>query len=781
MKRKLSVLFLFLAFSIGVGYLTGCRSNDIKKNVPDSAFQSLKYFETSWVELPLDAEEFLLDVTETSDGMLSLLTGIPYWGTDPNRYFAYSEGDWVICDKASEYGGMPTFINSYTQTVSFDWQNISSKHDAGYDRLIELLDGVTYRYVSKPVVVEMPYSQMQEGLSGGYKVLLGSDYAIYREDQLLFEIPATTFTENFGYTAFFSDESLPIYKEYRDKFVSLDVSGYDYGNGKSQANLRPCQFVLKNNMVFLVTEKTGTNGYFLFINDKPVEIKNGQAMGLFQFDEQIYAVINRTEREESLLGTGSTVVRSYLVLIDENTTCIDDSEGYSLEVAPDYLCATAGNVGYFFQGTCLYATDGREVKNIANLEMAGVKSNKGIRRICPLSDGRILIVINGKLLELSPSQDEYVSTLETLVLGYDGWIDPNLKKRIDRFNEAAYNAVVELESFSNREKLNLAILSGDVDIILSSDLVWLQEYANQDILVELSEVCPLLFENEALFGPVLEASKYKGETYFLPREFTLYGYQWTLGQENIPEEDLLLLLNYVSQMDSLGMKRSTREDMFEFMALRNLSEWVDFEKGICDFDNERFYAILEFSKACASDSTEAEANQFNEQYFDVHTLNNYVDMTAVENDTDYFPLPLMRSDGYAMLSTGFLGCVYKEEMQSTLSDFFTYIFLEDIVITSLPNAMESGYGFSVNCRELYSMMTPVYPEGATNERKRQIDQQVSATWEILEASDHFHYTKNKLSDVMMEEASRYFSGQITAKQAAEYIQNRVSIYLAEQG
>ena len=33
---------------------------------------------------------------------------------------------------------------------------------------------------------------------------------------------------------------------------------------------------------------------------------------------------------------------------------------------------------------------------------------------------------------------------------------------------------------------------------------------------------------------------------------------------------------------------------------------------------------------------------------------------------------------------------------------------------------------------------------------------------------------------MNEEAYRYFAGDITAAQAADYVQNRISIYLAEQ-
>ena len=45
-----------------------------------------------------------------------------------------------------------------------------------------------------------------------------------------------------------------------------------------------------------------------------------------------------------------------------------------------------------------------------------------------------------------------------------------------------------------------------------------------------------------------------------------------------------------------------------------------------------------------------------------------------------------------------------------------------------------------------------------------------------------NYTQKVLMlGFMNEEAYRYFDGEITASQAAEYVQNRVSLYLAEQG
>ncbi len=55
------------------------------------------------------------------------------------------------------------------------------------------------------------------------------------------------------------------------------------------------------------------------------------------------------------------------------------------------------------------------------------------------------------------------------------------------------------------------------------------------------------------------------------------------------------------------------------------------------------------------------------------------------------------------------------------------------------------------------------------------------TEEWIRSADEYRYWRSEVFDVVMEEGARYFAGEITAEKAAEYIQNRVSIYLAEQG
>ena len=54
--------------------------------------------------------------------------------------------------------------------------------------------------------------------------------------------------------------------------------------------------------------------------------------------------------------------------------------------------------------------------------------------------------------------------------------------------------------------------------------------------------------------------------------------------------------------------------------------------------------------------------------------------------------------------------------------------------------------------------------------------------ETIASADHWFTGMNsEYKKVMDEECGRYFAGEITAEKAAEYIQNRISLMLAEKG
>ncbi len=60
------------------------------------------------------------------------------------------------------------------------------------------------------------------------------------------------------------------------------------------------------------------------------------------------------------------------------------------------------------------------------------------------------------------------------------------------------------------------------------------------------------------------------------------------------------------------------------------------------------------------------------------------------------------------------------------------------------------------------------------------DELTQMTWDFVSGADHLQYGV-LVEQIIEEELGAFFRGEITAEKAAEYVQNRVSIYLAEQG
>ena len=101
-------------------------------------------------------------------------------------------------------------------------------------------------------------------------------------------------------------------------------------------------------------------------------------------------------------------------------------------------------------------------------------------------------------------------------------------------------------------------------------------------------------------------------------------------------------------------------------------------------------------------------------------------------------------------------------------------------------------GFSINRDETdryLRRLLNAYVDPEENPKKKELaqlqnsmsgEEPYKTTWSYIHNADHFVYTQNEIYEVMKKEAASYFSGTITAKQAADYVQNRISLYLAEQ-
>ncbi|MBR4865699.1 MAG: hypothetical protein IKU11_03360, partial [Clostridia bacterium] len=143
-------------------------------------------------------------------------------------------------------------------------------------------------------------------------------------------------------------------------------------------------------------EVTRGIGASLFIGDKPVATAWHHGMphdfffrGLIGIDGVPYALATANEK-------------GLLIPLTPETTELTD-EGTEIEGQPTGGAFTDGRFGYFLSNTEIWRTDGKESKCLTDLAPYGCTQTSPVRAVSALSDGRILVVADGKLIELFAS------------------------------------------------------------------------------------------------------------------------------------------------------------------------------------------------------------------------------------------------------------------------------------------------------------------------------------------------------------------------------------------
>ncbi|MBR4865203.1 MAG: hypothetical protein IKU11_00835 [Clostridia bacterium] len=515
-------------------------------------------------------------------------------------------------------------------------------------------------------------------------------------------------------------------------------------------------------------------------------------------------------------------------------------DGIDIEGCPTGGASSDGRFGYFMSNTELWRTDGKESICIADLAFRGCVEDSGLRSVRALSDGRLLVAIDGKLIELSGSdgtEEEEVLAGTIGVYDYNGEVE-RLNLLLSQYNAQSETAVFHVKEYDSIANLNLAILSGDVDMVITQDRFALNNHVKQGALTDLEKVTPKLFEKGVLIENVVDLTRVDGICYYLPRFFKIGG-QLITDPSKIADGKLFETrkeyCDFITRYDPEYFKAISKEDMLTTFA-GDLDEWIDWEEGTCHFDDGTFADILEF---CGQGATQEEVDEYyywwvanaESQYWSPYVTRSFAQGETVEDYrfTDLqkaleyqkalplegksdlvqvdFPMPSAVHDGFEIAAENFFAIVDNEETRDAAGDLLTWLILEDVADYS----DDSGAGmwtFSINREETDQGLQQhigAYVDvqaklDAMDDELKKIpyavnntyltfqmlnarcgEGQYDVTWDYIHNADHFRYTNNEIFEVMKEEAANYFGGSITAKQAAEYVQNRISLYLAEQG
>ncbi len=407
----------------------------------------------------------------------------------------------------------------------------------------------------------------------------------------------------------------------------------------------------------------------------------------------------------------------------------------------------------------------------------------------------------------------------------------NDRYRIEVQDYSEYNEIIASpgsyteDSSSALLKLNTELLSGNLpDLIdVSGGELPVAQYAVKGFLEDL---LPYLNADSAvspdkLMESVLNAVKTDGKLYQLPTSFQVVsaagkreivgGYEsWTTDEvedalKKLPEGATVFNVDY------------TKSHVLYLCASSAMNRFVDWQAGTCSFDSDEFRSILSFANTFPDefDTTNFDFDEYRSDYRRVGQNQQLLANIAFASFDDiYYQFAAMDNDvcfvGYPGASDGFGS---------------GFVPLGSICMTTACKDKDGAWGF---IRSLLSMdaqmQSPAFPmlKSAFEQQAQAAMQQDYVTDEdgnpILDASgnpipvvlytigffnetvdvyavtpeqyqavcDLISQTKSvftfdeNLMNILTEETAAYFAGAKTLDETAAMIQNRASLYIAEQ-
>lgn len=451
-----------------------------------------------------------------------------------------------------------------------------------------------------------------------------------------------------------------------------------------------------------------------------------------------------------------------------------------------------------------------------------------------LDDGKVAALLRSdgggyELALLSPTdsaayQEKTILTFATLSLDY------NTRSRIIAFNKSSdkYRIVIrdysEFDAGDNRQagltKLNTEILAGRIpDLLDTSGSMPIRMYAVKGMLENLwpyIEQDPEL-GRKGVMEHVLQAAEINGKLY---QVFSSFSMQTVLGSPKVVGNRMGWTLSELKQALSSMPKGCQIFDQFDTKASilsnvlsRNMNKYVDWIKGVCQFDSKDFISSLKF---CNNFPKEIDFNNIEyegtparisagQQMLLPVSLYNFTDIQMYKamfgGEVTFIGYPtesgiasnFSLGTGMAMSST----CEHKKAAWSVLRRLL--LPGKDEYIADFPT---NRAAFDKLARE---SMTPEYAvdedgnyildgSGQPIEESKggwmwdnlEIDLKATSQEEydqimaLYKAIDSVENQDQTIYEIVLENASAYFSGDRSAEDMAKLIQSRVKLYVGEQ-
>lgn len=393
------------------------------------------------------------------------------------------------------------------------------------------------------------------------------------------------------------------------------------------------------------------------------------------------------------------------------------------------------------------------------------------------------------------------------------------------------------------QKLNTEILSGMVpDLFCINSDMPMDVYAGKGVLQDLWPLIdsdPELSRDDLMihFFDVLSSN---GKLYQITDTFSIEtvvgrsdvigdGSSWTL-------EEMLNARSQLEQGASLFGEMDIRETIFDTVISRSIGQFVNWETGQCSFDSQAFMDLLslvkEFPETFDYDNydwnnytSEGQRMRMRMQLAQNITLASMNDVqynyAMCDGKANFIGYPTTSGNGSSFVSGVGLAisttCQNTEAAWKFVRQFLTEEFQTSDYMYSFPtnrhafetyiqNCMTPQYGdnseYAIAIEDLVSSVAVETVETATAEGEGDEELiQGSYYFSDEDIVNYYHLTQEEydlfmklyegietvkssnssIEAIIMQECEAFYAGQKTVEETAQLIQNRVSLYVAEQG
>jgi|GEM_PF-2148889 len=362
---------------------------------------------------------------------------------------------------------------------------------------------------------------------------------------------------------------------------------------------------------------------------------------------------------------------------------------------------------------------------------------------------------------------------------------------------AVYNT--ETDPYAGLTKLNTEIIGGNMPDLLDLNGIGMTKYSSVGLLENLY---PYLdadpsFSRDDLLEEIVSVIEEDGALYGLASTFTVHtiaartaAYQ----NGNWSYQDFTRLLSEKTTKDS-PLFNESKESMLERICINTQNKWIDWDAYKVHFDTPEFIQLLQF---CNELPMEKDTYEFfsgeSDSFLYTTTVGTFYTIQlfeAVWENVTYIGYPesgnaIELDMNLAILATS----VNKDE---------SWTFLRTVLDPdrSYQVGKDNDPGFPVN-KEAFDLRLQdetterlddngeVIPKFSFGGFNRQVDvfassqQQSDKVLELIQSADKLVDHNKVVNAIILEEARTYFSGNKTAEQAAEILQNRLSTYIVEQ-